>query len=303
MQKYLVLALTLAACGKAEPQDQFNDLAGLDDKSDAFSSKLKLAGNLTYGAPPLKVKYSKTPLYRGVTFTGSVGDPVDIWVRSTVGDAVSWLLDSSYKVVAKNDDASSSTADSHLTATLSKAGTFYVVFRDYNYGSHYFTVEVDGPAAPAGCALTLATGGSNATLDSYASLLDSDDAGWQVFTRKLPSCVDFTNDATRTQLRETLRSAGFIDGGDQVQSTVIAAGGSAFTQLLDSSLAALHAKAGADAHADSLEGDIKRPVIATPTAFIEVRLTLDADECSESGAAMIDTRTGIVYVVRQLIPC
>src|SRR5689334_9908744 len=126
MRKLLLLALLGCVAEKPEPQDSFDDLAG---KADAFSSKMRVVGNLAYGAAPLRVKYSSTPLYRAVSFTAQSGDPVDLWVRSTQGDPVTWILDASYKVVAKNDDASGSVTDSHLALTLKKSGTFYAVFR------------------------------------------------------------------------------------------------------------------------------------------------------------------------------
>jgi hypothetical protein len=285
---FLVLA---AACGKPAPTDDFSAVA--DGKADAFSSKMKVVGSLDYGATPLKVKYSKTPTYRAVSFFGLVGDPVDIWIRSAQGDAVGWLLDSSYKVVVKNDDADSNTSDSHLATTLPKSGTFYIVFRDYDYASHYFTVELDGPG---GCQIKLVDGGSNASITGYDSALQG--SGWELYTQKLPACTDLTDGQTQSRLREFMRATLVDDGSGR--GTPLGAGGLAFVQSLDASLAATQQAHGDNAHTDSLESSIKGPILAAPDAFLEVKLTAS---CSESAVALIDTRTGIVYVIHQLPTC
>jgi hypothetical protein len=48
---------------------------------------------------------------------------LSIWVRSSDGgDAVAWLLDAKYHVLASNDDADDSTLDSHLTYDLPAGG-------------------------------------------------------------------------------------------------------------------------------------------------------------------------------------
>jgi hypothetical protein len=299
MQKILLIAL-LAGCStsKVEPQDSFEDLAAA--KADSFSGKMRVAGNLAYGDAALRIKYSSTPIYRAVTFTASSGDPVDVWVRSTQGDPVTWILDSSYKVVSKNDDASANVTDSHLSVTLKKAGTFYVVFRDYSYESHYFNVELKGPSG--GCALKLSSGGSNAGIDELGQTFDDKNAGWTLTTRTLPGCADLRDAGTRERLRSLLQTGGFLDS-TPVQVSAVAPGGNHFAQLLDRALDSLHDRSGADARADSLEGGIKRPVLSTPDAYLEISLSTDAEECSQVGDALIDTRTGIVYLITQLLPC
>jgi hypothetical protein len=295
MTRTLLITLLLAGCGaKVEPQDQFDDWASL--KADAFSGRMKVAGQVAYGDPALRVKYSSSPLYRAVTFDALAGDPVDIWVRSTQGDPVTWLLDPGYATVAKNDDApGADSSDSHIAVTLKRSGTFYVVFRDYDYGAHYFNVEVRGPS---GCRLELAAGGSNATVDSYARALADSGAGWSVSTRRLPACADLSDGNTRSRLREVLRGGDFLEGGTRVTASPVASGGFAFTQRIDQSLAALH-RLGGPANADSLANAIKRPVISSPDAFLEVRLDVAVSWCTATGAALIDTRTGIVYLVAE----
>jgi hypothetical protein len=159
MKRLLAFVAILSACGVAEKAPVTDDLTTLSvegegDKNDSLSGQLKVAGSLSYGGAG-SVLYSSTPRYRGVTFAGKSGDKVDIWVSSTAGDSVAWLTDSAFNTLTYNDDASTSTLDSHLTFTLGASGTFYIVFRDYNLGSHYFTVSLAGTSAiPAVCGAT-----------------------------------------------------------------------------------------------------------------------------------------------------
>jgi hypothetical protein len=242
------------------------------------------------------LKYTSTPLYRAVTFTAAAGDPVDVWLRSSQGDPVTWILDAAYKVVAKNDDASSATTDSHLAVTLRKAGTFYVVFRDYSYESHYFTVELKGPAA---CNVALGDGGSNATSDELEQTFEDGGAGWELATRKLPACTNFADTAA---LRALVVGGHFLDA-DPVAVGAAATGGGRFVQLVDRALGSLHDRAGADSHADSLAAALKQPIMASPGSFLEIPMSTDAEECSQVGDVLIDLRSGVVYLITQLLPC
>jgi hypothetical protein len=130
------------ACSNQKPaaDDDFSDLQSLDQKSDAFSSKMRNLGALDEGQTR-KVYYTSSPLYRGYTLDGS--GPVDLWVRSTTGDAVAWLLDSKFHIVKKNDDAGDTTYDAHLAGNIPADATlpWYLVMRDYDKTSGWFSVE------------------------------------------------------------------------------------------------------------------------------------------------------------------
>jgi hypothetical protein len=149
MKKIILLAFTVAACSttKAPTTDDFSSLAGVDEKSDSFSKRMKIVGSLSYGDTSDSVAYHNPPRYRAFKFVGSSQDQVDVWVRSADGDSVAWLLDGSYKTVARNDDADDTTTDSHMTATLAGAGTYYIVFREYSLGDATFDVSLAGTAA------------------------------------------------------------------------------------------------------------------------------------------------------------
>ena len=141
MRLFSVLIFAFACnAPKPAPDDDFTGLAALDQKSDAFSSKMRNLGSLDEGQTR-RVYYSSSPLYRGYTLDGS--GAVDLWVRSTTGDAVAWLLDSKFHIVKKNDDADQTTYDSHISSDIPADATlpYYLVMRDYDKSSGWFTVE------------------------------------------------------------------------------------------------------------------------------------------------------------------
>lgn len=152
----LIATLTLACADSAKPDvtEDFSDLAVMNQKADYFSSKLKLLGALEDG-DTARVKYTKTPRFRGYELVAESGDEVDVWVRSSRGDALAWVVDGNFKVIAKNDDADETTYDAHLTVTLPESGTddgrYYLIFRDYNVETRYFDIELHlASAAPTG---------------------------------------------------------------------------------------------------------------------------------------------------------
>jgi hypothetical protein len=149
---YIALAaLSFAACAgnaKAPVDDDFSALDGLDEKADSFSGRMTIVGSLSYGDTSAPVPYTRTPVYRAFKFAGNQNDLVDVWVRSDDGgDAVAWVLDNSFKIIASNDDADDTTFDSHIRIPLlprSTSATHYIVFRDYSYSKATFTVELNG---------------------------------------------------------------------------------------------------------------------------------------------------------------
>jgi len=154
MKRSLVLALLAAACsnsgGKSAVSDDFSAIS--DEKSDAFSSKMLIVGTLTDPVGSVDISYSAQPSYRAIKLHGLAGDLVKITVGASPSvkgapppdapDPVTWLLDSRFKVVAKNDDANDSTRNSQIVTQLHKSGTFYVVVRDYNYATVSFSADL-----------------------------------------------------------------------------------------------------------------------------------------------------------------
>jgi hypothetical protein len=130
---------------KPELAEDFGDLAGVDQKSDKFSSKMKIVGSLDYGQTSAAVKYHNPQLYRAFKFGGSAGDQVVVDVTSKTGDAVAWVVTDSFKVVAKNDD-SNGTLNSHIEATLPANSdgtiTYYIIFTEYWSSDATFVVSL-----------------------------------------------------------------------------------------------------------------------------------------------------------------
>lgn len=150
-----LIAVGAAGCATDKPEatDDFSALDGVDQKTDAFSTHMKLIGSLDYGQTSDAVAYSKTPRYRAFKFGGNPGDTVDIWVRSEDGDALAWVLDNHWHILGKNDDADETTLDAHIKVTLGKSDsiTHYVVFRDYGWQKAHFTVSIEGGNAMLAC--------------------------------------------------------------------------------------------------------------------------------------------------------
>src|SRR5262249_4197326 len=91
--------------------------------------------------PTFPVVYTRSPRYRSVGFGGVAGDTVDIAVTSTDGDPVAWLLDFQGNVIAMNDDASSTTLDSHIHTKLTASnGRYFIYFRAYSLHKWHMTV-------------------------------------------------------------------------------------------------------------------------------------------------------------------
>ena len=85
----LAVSLAMAGCAgvKTEPSEDFSDLEGLDQKSDAFSYRMKIVGSLDYGQVSSSTKHSGTPRFLAYKLSGKAGDAVSVWVRSPDGDA------------------------------------------------------------------------------------------------------------------------------------------------------------------------------------------------------------------------
>ena len=171
----------VAACTETKPavNDSFDDLSGVDVKSDSFSYRMKIAGSLAYGEST-PVAYTKSPRYRAVKFAGNAGDQIDVWVRSTDGDAVAWVLDNSFHVLGTNDDADDTTLDAHVALTLptSPSATHYVVFRDYALASSHYTVALAGAAGATcqldtDCAATTVAAGAVAECNGASHVCES----------------------------------------------------------------------------------------------------------------------------------
>jgi hypothetical protein len=154
----LMAALVVPACApdtdKQEVVEDFSQLTSGAQTRDAFSYQMQIVGSLDYGQSSSAVSYRNPPRFRAFKFAGDAGDHVIVDVRSTNGgDAVAWLLDDSFHVVAANDDAADGVYDSRIEVTLPEhaSRTHYVVFRDYSLKSRKFKVQLTGTSGISYC--------------------------------------------------------------------------------------------------------------------------------------------------------
>jgi hypothetical protein len=318
MKRVLVCALLFAGCaaGKSDPTDSFDDLAGLDEKSDAFSSRLKLAGSLTPGQSSSKVSYTKTPLYRGIKLVAKGEARITIDVRTTDGgDAVTWLLDAKYKVLAKNDDADGTTLDSHLVYDLPAGGaTYYIVFRDYDYARHHFVVSVSPlEPSPAACGVSFDHPDEPpVAVSEIETLFGSFLGSYQLYDGSEPDCLDWSSARVQAAVAEDVRANSGIDWQDATPPVVMGSvqqGAANFLAALDAEQPELDSYASSSlgkssafttyypkfaADKQALIGDSA----TNPSAFLEFHLHVEAEECSQEGWVRVDTRSGEVVILR-----
>jgi hypothetical protein len=150
-------AVAVTACS-ADPAADANGekVEATDEASTSFgNNNVAIAGSLSYGETSASTAYSKKPLYRAFKFAGNAGDEIEVSVKSSNGDPVTWILDNDWHTVAKNDDASASDTNSHIKVKLpaNASATHYIVVRDYYQDPMSFKVELKGGAADfvSGC--------------------------------------------------------------------------------------------------------------------------------------------------------
>ncbi len=134
-----------SGCSASPPQE---DAESVEDGLRRLALR-EIIGTIAYGQTLGPLPYSERPLYRALKFVAAKGDNVDVWVRSTGGDARAWLTNSTFARVASNDDAAPGQRDSHVVYTTAKAGEFYIVWREKNREDASFEVALSrGPVLP-----------------------------------------------------------------------------------------------------------------------------------------------------------
>lgn len=142
--RYVVVAAAvttltaMAGCGA--------DATGKEDLDVASTeSDLKLSGTkylgLIVSGQTRTAQYSAPPAYRSFGFDAKGGDEILVDVKSHNGDAVAWITDEKYNVLAYNDDATKSTLDAKVKYKVpagQPARDYRIVFRDYdNLGAEF----------------------------------------------------------------------------------------------------------------------------------------------------------------------
>lgn len=158
--------VVVAGCSSSKADGKQGDLASAE--SDLKLSGTKYLGKLSSGQSKT-LHYVAPPNYRSFGFDAKGGDEITVDVKSPDGDAVAWITDSSYNVLANNDDANENTFDSHVTYRVpasQAARSFRLVFREYGFDETDFTVSLKVMSAPASCTYD---GQSYKAGDSFAS--------------------------------------------------------------------------------------------------------------------------------------
>jgi hypothetical protein len=119
-----------------------DEVAGAAESDLGAVGPASVVGSIVPGTSSAPIRYSATPKYRALSFTANAGDRLDAWVRSTDGDAVAWITDATFKSLATNDDASATTHDAHVLATIEKTGLQYLVFRERDFEPATFTASL-----------------------------------------------------------------------------------------------------------------------------------------------------------------
>ncbi len=162
----LAVAVPVAVGGctaSTEPEETTND-----DELRALAPG-EIVGTIAYGQTLGPLPYTERPLYRALRFVAAKGDKVDIWVRSAGGDARAWLTASTFATLASNDDARAGQKDSHIAFTTTRAGTYYIVWREKNREDATFEVSLTGGPPPITGPITgpITTPGFTATPGAY----------------------------------------------------------------------------------------------------------------------------------------
>jgi hypothetical protein len=143
-QKVLLAAGLLTVVGACavdagDETDDLSEISALDGKSDTPLSTIKFVGDIELSYAK-RVLYTKTPKYRAAKFHAEKGTMLEVYVRSTQGDAMAWLVGPHLEIVAESDDANEEKNSDISIESLAETGDYYVLFRDKHYESHYFDV-------------------------------------------------------------------------------------------------------------------------------------------------------------------
>lgn len=138
----LVVAFaSLAGCSTESSEKGSEDVSSTE-------SELKLSGTRYLGkimsGETRTGYYYNPPRYRSFGFDAKGGDEITVDVKSAEGDAVGYITDSNYNVLAYNDDYGAS-LDSRMTYKVpatTGAKSYRIVFRDYDLLDATFTVKL-----------------------------------------------------------------------------------------------------------------------------------------------------------------
>lgn len=138
----LVAFAALAGCSTESGGKEKEDVG-------TYDSELRLSGTRYLGkiinGETKSGYYDSPPNYRSYAFDAKGGDEITVDIKSAYGDAMGWITDASYNVLAANDDASSATLDAKVkyrVPTNQESRSYRIIFRDYDMLEATFTVKL-----------------------------------------------------------------------------------------------------------------------------------------------------------------
>jgi hypothetical protein len=138
---FLVALAAIAGCSTSTG-DAKEDIG--TDQSELTLSGVRYLGKIQNGETRSGYYYTP-PSYRAYGFDAKGGDQVTVDITSVNGDAVGYITDADYNVLAYNDDASGTTFDAKVqynVPTGQPLRSYRVVFRDYDMLAATFNVTL-----------------------------------------------------------------------------------------------------------------------------------------------------------------
>jgi hypothetical protein len=139
----LVVCLIAAVTGCATETGEKEDVATSAD--DLKLTGIRYLGKI-FNGETRTTRYWSPPRYRSYGFDAKAGDEVTVEVKAVNGDAVAFIADTNYNVLAYNDDVTPGVVlDSKVTYKVPSgqaSQTYRIVFRDYSEESGTFTVTL-----------------------------------------------------------------------------------------------------------------------------------------------------------------
>lgn len=138
-----------AGCATETGEGEAKEAVGADESAYTLRTAHHL-GTLEAGSS--RAAAYMPPQRSAWSFTARGGDIVTITVSSQVGDAVAFLTDARWNLLALNDDAEPGTHDArirYVVPTATPPSTFRIVFQDYQLLPAMFNTSLSVEASPS----------------------------------------------------------------------------------------------------------------------------------------------------------
>lgn len=138
-----------AGCATETGEGEEKEAIGADESAYTLRTAHNL-GPIASGEPRSAI-YAP-PTRSSWSFTARGGDIVTIGISSRIGDAVAFLTDNRWNLLAMNDDAEPGTHDARIRYVVPASmppSTFRIVFQDYQMLPATFTTSLTVKASPA----------------------------------------------------------------------------------------------------------------------------------------------------------